>query len=217
MNRVLVLTAAALALGVAGPAVAQQPYTPPPGYVLVPAPPPGQTLQPAQPAQATPDRSWAISASAGVAFPGTITVEGIDLDTKTGFDLRAAADFFLIPKLSLGVYVQRTSTSLEDADVDVAVTALGGTIVGHFGAPGAGHFRAGLGIAYQIDTVDVAGADDAKGLGLSPFVGYVHPFQGGGAVFAHLGFITQPTGGNSDVDVTWGPIFTLQVGGEFGK
>jgi hypothetical protein len=218
MNRIIRAAATAALALFAGPALAQQQgYTPPPGYVLVPSPPPGQTLQPAATPQAAQERSWAISASLGVALPGTITVGDTDLDTKTGFDLRAAADFYVIPKLSLGVYVQRTSTSLKDANVDVAVTGFGGTIVGHFGAPNEGHFRAGLGIAYQIDTVDVAGAKDAKGLGLSPFVGYVLPFEGGGSVFAHLGFITQPTGGNSDVDVSWGPIFTLHVGGEFGK
>lgn len=183
--------------------------------VLAAAPASAQNV--ASPTAQTPDRSWALSAAAGVAFPGTITVESTDLDTKTGFDLRAAADFFVVPKLSLGVYVQRTSTSLEDRDYDVAVTGLGGTIVGHFGAANQGHLRAGLGIAYQIDTVDLPGARDAKGLGLSPFIGYVQPLQGGASIFGQLGFITQPTGGNSDVDVTWGPIFTLQLGAEFGK
>ena len=34
--------------------------------------------------------------------------------------------------------------------------------------------------------------------------------------FLDIGFLSQPTGGNSDADVTWAPIFYLNVGAAYG-
>jgi hypothetical protein len=36
------------------------------------------------------------------------------------------------------------------------------------------------------------------------------------ALVGELGFITQPSGGNEDSDVTFGPIFYLAFGYQFG-
>lgn len=179
--------------------------------VLVAAPVSAQTAAPAE-------RKWAISAALGLVFPGSVDVEGNSADTETGFGLRAAADFFVAPKLSLGVYLERISTTAKafGQSADVTVTAIGGTFVGRFGDPSQPHFRAGLGLAYQIDTVSYPGSKDSTGFGISPFVGYVFPMKDV-AFFGHLGLNAQPSGGNSDVTVTWGPIFQIYVGAEFGK
>jgi len=42
------------------------------------------------------------------------------------------------------------------------------------------------------------------------------PLKKYNAIIAELGFMSQPAGGNSDVDVTWAPIFYLTVGYESG-
>jgi hypothetical protein len=181
------------------------------------------TLALAVPAAAQPapssrevDRRFAVSATAGILFPGTITVGDYDFDTNAGFNLRAAADFFVSPHISMGPYLQYATASASDADVDVAMIAIGGQLVGRFGPTSGGHFRAGIGFAYQIESVDASGMEDATGFGISPFLEYVYPV-GQASWFGHVGFTSQPSGGNKDVDVTWGPIFTIAVGAEFGQ
>jgi hypothetical protein len=173
------------------------------------------SAQTAPGAAAEPERKFGVSATAGLVFPGTITVEDFDVDTEMGFGLRVAGDFFVSPRISMGPYLERIAVSAEDVDADATMLALGGTIVGRFGPTSRGHFRAGLGLAYQMSDVDGPG-DDVTGFGLSPFVDYVYPV-GNAAWFAHLGFNAQPSGGNDAVDVTWGPLFQLAIGGEFGK
>jgi hypothetical protein len=164
---------------------------------------------------AEPERKFGISAAAGLVFPGTITVDDFDVDTETGFGLRLAGDFFVSPRISLGAYLERIAVSAADVDADATLLAFGGSIVGRFGPTTRGHFRAGLGLAYQTSDVDAPG-DDVTGFGISPFVEYVYPV-GRASWFGHVGFNAQPSGGNSDVDVTWGPLFQLAVGAEFGQ
>jgi hypothetical protein len=228
MNRFACAAATAALTLVAGPAMAQQQgYTPPPGYVLVPAPPPGQTLQPVAPPpqQAPPgytlqpvvrERSYAIGASAGVGFPGSISVGNSDYDTKTGFRFGAYADFFLANKISMGLLVDRVSFDIKDSDVGVAFTALQGTVVGHFGQQNEGHFRAGLGIGLELGTSDAA-TDDSTGLGLRIFAGYVVPMGDGSSFFIQGSVQGSPSGGTKDVDVTYGPLYSISAGLEFGK
>lgn len=171
------------------------------------------------PAAGTPapaERSFAIGANVGILFPGTITIEDVDVDTDSGFAARLAGDFFLMPRLSMGLYLQMVRTSASEVDVDASMLGVGGTIVGHFGNPNGGHFKAGVALGYQMSEIDTPGSSDVTGFGVGPLVEFVYP-AGGVSWLAHLSFITQPAGGNSDVDVTWGPIFTLGVGAEFGR
>ncbi len=167
-------------------------------------------------AQAPAERSFSLGASAGVLFPGTVTIEDVDWDTGTGFQGRIAADFFLGNRLSMGPYLQFASTSLTELDYGVSMLGIGGTIMGHFGNVSGGHFRAGVALGYQMSDIDAPGGEDVTGFGVGPILEYAHPV-GGASVFGHLSFITQPSGGNTDVDVTWGPIFTLAIGAEFGR
>jgi hypothetical protein len=191
---------AALTLAVSGTALAQ----------TAPAAPAAPVSTSAE-----PERKFGVSALAGLVFPGTITVDDVDVDTEMGFSLRVAGDFFVTPRISMGVYLERIAVSAEDVDADATMLGFGGTLVGRFGPTNRGHFRAGLGLAYQTSDVDGPG-DDVTGFGISPFVDYVFPV-GQASWFAHLGFNAQPSGGNDAVDVTWGPLFQLAVGGEFGQ
>jgi hypothetical protein len=67
-----------------------------------------------------------------------------------------------------------------------------------------------------MESVDVPGSDDATGLGLRAFLGYAHP-AGQVSWFGQVGLAGSPSGGNDEDDVTYGPMFTLSVGAEFGK
>lgn len=169
-------------------------------------------------AQAPAERTYSLGASAGVLFPGTLTIEDFDFDTGAGFQGRIAADFFLGNRLSMGPYLQYASTSATvfGTDYDVTMLGIGGTIMGHFGNVSGGHFRAGIALGYQMSDIDAPGGEDVTGFGVGPILEYAHPV-GGASIFGHLSFITQPSGGNTNVDVTWGPIFTLAIGAEFGR
>ncbi len=59
--------------------------------------------------------------------------------------------------------------------------------------------------------------DNVTGLDVGGIFEIAKPLKGGkNALVGELGFITQPSGGNEDADVTWGPIFYLAFGYEFG-
>ena len=45
----------------------------------------------------------------------------------------------------------------------------------------------------------------------------VKPLQPNVNLLGQVGFITQPTGGNADYDISWAPIFYLAVGLEYAK
>jgi hypothetical protein len=212
-----VRAAASAALAVAAlPAFAQSPgYTPPPGYVLVPAPPPqqpppGYQLQPVQ-----QERSFAIGVSAGAVFPGKFYAGDYTLDTKTALRFGAYADFFLANKFSMGLFADRLSFGLKDSDRSVDFTSLGLTFVGHFGPAHEGHLRLGLGLSYEMGSSD--GMDGSSGFGIRAFLGYVAPIGPSSAFFVQGMVQGAPSGGNGTIDVTYGPLWSLNAGVEFGK
>ena len=91
---------------------------------------------------------------------------------------------------------------------------IGGTLKGRFALKGGTQLRPGVIFAYQITTVDEV--DDINGLNVGFTFEAAFPLKDFNAIVAEIGFTTQPSGGNSDVDVTWSPIFYLTVGYEFG-
>ena len=74
--------------------------------------------------------------------------------------------------------------------------------------------RPGVVLAYQSTTGDAF--DDLTGLNVGLSFDVVFPLKGFNAIVGELGFMTQPSGGNEDADVTWAPIFYITVGYEIG-
>jgi hypothetical protein len=216
MNR-LARAAVSAALAVAAlPALAQtQGYTPPPGYVLVPnpppqQPPPGYQLQPVQ-----QERSFSIGASAGPVFPGKAYAGDYTFDTKTSFRFGAFVDFFLVDKFSMGLFADRLGLGIQDSSRTVDFTSLGLTFVGHFGPPRETHLRLGLGLSYEMGSSE--GVDDSSGFGIRAFLGVVKPVTPNAALFLQGMVQGSPSGGNGTIDVTYGPLWSINVGAEFGK
>jgi hypothetical protein len=208
---------AAVLLAASTPAIAQTAAPAAAPAAAPPATPPAAAPVAQTPASvaAPAERSFSIHAALGVALPGAIKVESTSYDTDAGFNLLAGADFFVIPRLSFGVYLQRFTSSAKEVNRDITMTAIGGSLTGRFGNPDQPHFRAGLGLAYQMESAE-GFSKDATGFGIMPFVEGVYPVKDA-AFFAHLGLNAQPSGGNEDVSVTWSPIFQLMIGAEFGK
>lgn len=223
MNRLFRLAATAALVVAALPAVAQSPqgYTPPPGYVLVPAPPPPAAPAPAQPPPGytlqpvVQDRSFAIGASAGAVFPGKAYAGDRTLDTKTGLRFGAFVDLFLVNRFSMGLLADRLSFGIKNSDRTVDFTSLGLTFVGHFGPPREGHLRLGLGLSYEMGASE--GLDDSSGFGIRAFLGYVAPLSPTSAFFVQGMVQGSPAGGNGSIDVTYGPLWSLNAGLEFGR
>ncbi len=162
-------------------------------------------------------RTFGLSALGGYLLSGKVSVEGNEVDTTSGYVLRAALDGYLIPRLSMGATFIYGHTSLKDADVAMNLKALGGTIKGHFGDPLGLQVRAGLAVGYQMETVDIPDTDDVHGLGVAPVVEVAIPVSRQLNAIVHGSFLSQPSGGDGNIDVTWAPIVYFGAGIEFVK
>jgi len=159
-------------------------------------------------------QSWNFNIKGGLLLPGTVTIEGFDVDTDMGWIVNTAFDALIVEKLSMGGYLFYAGTSPEESDESANILAIGGTIKARFTLQGGTQIRPGVILAYQMVSGDVF--DDVSGLDVG-FTGEVaFPLKNKNAIVAEIGFTTQPAGGNADADVTWSPIFYLTLGYEFG-
>jgi len=162
-------------------------------------------------------QSWAANAKFGLLFPGTVTISppGVDVDTEIGWILHVKADALVSPKFSIGGLVSFAGTSAEESSESVSIMNFGGTLKGWFPMQNGWQIRPGVLLAYQLTTGDAF--DDVSGFDIGAFAELAIPLKTRfNAVVAELGFISQPAGGNTDADVTWAPVFYLQLGYEFG-
>lgn len=162
------------------------------------------------------DQSWNLNFKGGILFPGTVTVSppGVDLDTELGFLLQSNLDAMVAPKLSIGARVVYANTSESESGEGANVLSLGGVVKGRFLLQSGWQLRPGVAFAYQMISGDAF--DDVSGLDVGLVFEIVKPLENNRAVLGDIGFITQPAGGNSDADVTFGPLFYLLIGYEFG-
>jgi len=159
-------------------------------------------------------QNWNMNFKGGVMMPGTVSIEGFEVDTETGWIINTAYDAMVAEKLSMGGYFFYSGITEESSGEGANIMSIGGTIKGRFKLQGGTQIRPGIVLAYQMTSGDVF--DDVEGLNVG-FTGEVaFPLKDNKAVVAEIGFCSQPAGGNSDADVTWAPIFYLAVGYEFG-
>lgn len=208
----------------AAPAAAPAPAAPPGAAPAAPAAPvapvPMGALPPggapvAPPAEPGP-RSWGLSGKVGILLPGTVNIDppGEDADSDSGLLLVAKADGFLMPKFSVGGQLLMAFSSLDaDEGVDVTVTNFGGVLKAHFGSP---QFTFAPGLALSYQTISGSDIDTIKGFSPGAFVELLFPIGPTVRGDGEIGFISQPSGGNEDVDVKFGPIFYLAFGVEIG-
>ncbi len=162
------------------------------------------------------DQQWSGSIKGGVLFPGTVTIDppGWDVDTETGWIINAKADALMSPKFSLGALIGFAGTSAEDSNDGTSIFNIGATMKAWFQMQNGWYLRPGILLSYQSITGDF---DDVTGFNAGAFVEIASPLKNKySAIVGELGFISQPAGGNSDADVTFAPIFYIQIGYEFG-
>ncbi len=159
-------------------------------------------------------QTWNMNFKGGIMLPGTVTIEGFDVDTDMGWIANVAYDALVGEKVSMGGYFFYSGVTPEESDESANILAIGGTVKGRFTLSSGTQIRPGLILAYQMTSGSAF--DDVTGLNIG-FTGEVaFPLKDHKAIVAELGFTSQPAGGNSDADVTWAPIFYLTLGYEFG-
>ena len=168
-------------------------------------------------------KEYDIGAAAGIWFPGTITIEDVDVDKTAGLLVRVFGDAYLMPKFAVGAYFNYSPAQLEKSgyniDVDATFWELGIALKPRFVLSPTIALKPGLNIGYRNSTRDkIAGFDSpdtdvsADGLGLNLSVELQILLNGGYIFFVEGGFLSQPAGGTDDADVTWAPIMYLAGG-----
>ncbi len=155
----------------------------------------------------------------GAAFGGDVTFENAggseDVDHDSGFIMKLEGDLFPIKYFGFGAYLGFTASSLDvprDDGMDLfefGVAAKGRIPV--LTDPVEFFITPGLYFGYRR-TMFEADIDDADGLALNFGVDFRARFEKHFDVFIEPGFLTQPVGGNDDVDVTFGPIGYILFG-----
>ncbi|MCU0607250.1 MAG: hypothetical protein MUF78_07490 [Candidatus Edwardsbacteria bacterium] len=176
-----------------------------------------------QPAPAPALKPFDIGISAGMVLPGTINVEGVDVINSMSPFFKAHLDAYIVEKLAMGIYasylmitldhVKGSSATIPDAYNSASGFEIGGTIKPCFKLSETVTLKPGLEIGYRhmsLEDLD----DGINGMALGATIEL--KFKAGGmSPFIAPGFISQPAGGNSDVEVTWAPMITVAGGIEF--
>jgi hypothetical protein len=170
----------------------------------------------AEPSSSGPSTSYAFSGAVGYVAPGTVTAESVDLDTDSGYLVQGAADYYVAPRFGVGLYIQYQSVGIKDVSGTASVFGIGPTFKARFPVGERFTIRPSLSIGYQSGSWSEA-TKSTSGLGVGFQVEGAMPMANTTNGLVQLGFSTQPSGGNSDVDLTWAPIFYAAVGIEFAK
>lgn len=121
---------------------------------------------------------------------------------------RLYADFYIIPRLSMGVYVNFAPTSYGESSETATMLEFGGSLKARFVVGrGSVAIKPGVNFGYRLFMSDFKYADAVKGFGIGPSIEV--QFAVGSVVAPHLeiGFLSQPAGGNEYTNVTFPPIF----------
>lgn len=138
-------------------------------------------------------------------------------DTEMGGLFMARIEGYVGPKVSVGAQAMLAYPTLNVSgvgDYDLSLANFAPVLIAHFGSDA---FQISPGIALGYQTIDSDNLD-SKVEGFSPgaFVDLSFPLSKVLRGSGEVGFISQPSGGNEDTEVTFGPIFYLAAGISFG-
>jgi hypothetical protein len=167
------------------------------------------------------EQKWNFAFKGGLLMPGGVTIDppGRSFDTGMGWLVNGYFDAMVAPKLSIGAFLMLAGPSVTvlGDDYGVTVTTVGATMKGRFTLQNGMQLRPGFALGYQMINTDAPGTEGTTGLNIGGLFEVVKPLANSkNALVGELGFITQPSGGNEDSDVTFGPIFYLAFGYQFG-
>ena len=166
-------------------------------------------------------KQYDIGFSAGFWLPGTITIEDVDVDKKIGPLIRIFYDSYINPKFAVGGYFNYSSAviSYETLEADADFLELGIAFKPRFFIAPDMALKPGLNLGYRIANRELLMGYEAAdtntkstGMGVNLSVELQFMQKDDYIFFIESGFLTQPTGGNSDASVTWGPILYITCG-----
>ena len=157
--------------------------------------------------------SYAFGGGLGYASGGTVTVGSYDYHPDGGFLADLYVDKILVPAFSMGGYL--TLTSMGVSGLDTSLLSLGATMKLRLALSESVHLRPGLTIGYN--RLGNSAMHDITGLNVGMHVDLAIATSDTFAIVPRLGFFSQPSGGNSDDEVKFGPHFYLAFALEFGR
>ena len=139
---------------------------------------------------------------------GTINVEGYDADKDAGLLFRGFVDSIVVDKICVGGFLNIAPSVTVEGESG-RMYEIGGafkyrTMIKDM------PFKIGIGLGYRKMESDLT--DDIDGLGVNASAELQFNINKNFKPFAELGFLSQPSGGNSDYEVTWAPIIYLGGG-----
>ncbi|MEX1138327.1 MAG: hypothetical protein WEB33_02855 [Bacteroidota bacterium] len=153
-------------------------------------------------------KSFDLGVSAGYWFGGNVVIEGFDVDKDGAFLLRIFADSYLMPRFAFGGYFNFSPYSQEG--VSITMFEFGAGIKPRFLLAPDFAIKPGLNIGYRFTTSDIDAAE-ISALGINVSVEFQKAMPGV-FLFGEFGFLSQPSGGNADIEVTFAPIFYFTAG-----
>lgn len=153
-------------------------------------------------------KTFDLGASAGFWFGGNVVIEGVDVEKDGAFLLRLFGDSYLMPKFAVGAFFNFSPYS--QGGFDITMFEFGAALKPRFMVGPDVAIKPGLNIGYRFTTSDIDAAE-INGLGINASV-EVQKALPGVIIFGELGFLSQPSGGNSSVEVTFAPIFYFTAG-----
>jgi len=159
-------------------------------------------------------KRYAFGVGLGYASGGSIKLDGSDVSPDGGFVLDAYVDKILIPALSIGGYL--TLSSMGYASYDVSYQSLGGVFKARLALSDSVCLRPGITIGYNRMSSS-AFDETSTGMNIGMHVDLAIASSNTFAFVPRLGFFTQPTGGFTNYDITFGPHFYLAFALEFGR
>ncbi len=159
------------------------------------------------------ERSTTVNIQAGLVSPGTFWIEGRDYDTDMSFGLAGGADYKLGPKISGGVTVGYNNFS--GYDESSSMIELGFTIKAWINSEGSNLlFRPGFGISYGM-LGSLGAIDSSNYMILNGTFELIILTEKNFNWLVMAGITGAPTGGNEDLEMTYGPGFVLRAGVAF--
>ncbi len=154
-----------------------------------------------------------IGLGAGVWLPGTVDVEGEDVDKNMCFLIRLFIDSYVVEQFAFGGYANFSNPEFEYGPYKEEATMyeFGLALKYRLLLGNKMPLKIGLNIGYRKMDAD-APIDDVEGMGLNLSAELQFSAKGSVTPFIEGGFLTQPAGGNDDADVTWAPIFYVAGG-----
>jgi hypothetical protein len=157
------------------------------------------------------EKTTIIGLKGGLITSGTVSAEDVEFDTDLSYSLGAFGDYQLAPKFSGGIAVDLHNISVSDESkmlLNFGVT-LKAMISGENSSMA---FRPGLLIGYARLPEIEGRTKSSQYFTVGGLVEIAFSTQNSVSFFTEAGIYAAPSGGNSEFDITFGPMFLLRGG-----